>query len=169
MSKGGDWELHLSKQLSLWVSRGERRDLFCRNITSGAFYTAAMRAGRDPGIPGDIMAATDDPRAHAFLRKWMVEAKHWRSLNFQAAMWKSNGDFYAAMTKAESQAQTAGRHCLMIAKQNYQPAICLLPKESGLERQLMFHGTMHHVLWKRRTIAIVLEDLLKLDPEPWLT
>jgi len=166
--KGSEWELLLCRRFSLWLSEGQRSDLFARNTASGGAYTSARKAGRDPGTPGDLMAATDDPRAHAFLHRWTIEAKHWKDLNFMAAVVKSSGDFYAAMKKAEEQAQQADRFFMLVAKQNFQPAICLVPSSCGVAHRLQFAGTIYHLLWRRRVLALQLAHLLETPPNMWL-
>ena len=164
-AKGNAWELEICKHLSRWISRGEKSDLFVRNVTSGGAFTFALRSGREQGTPGDLMSG-GEPEATTFLKLWMVEAKHWRDLGLHIAMWRSSGDLLKEIDKAEKQAVGTGRSMLFVAKQNRQPAICFVNYEAGIERTREA-DLIYHVLWRHRVVAFRFDHLLLTQPRIW--
>lgn len=164
-AKGGDWENEICRRLSRWITRGERSDLFRRNIMSGGLHTTSLRFGRDPGQPGDI--AANHPDAFSFLDLWMIECKHRKAIDLHVALWQQKGELHNYIEKAEKQSVEANRSFMLIAKQNFRPAICIIPHETGVERAEK-SGLIYHEFWNRRSIAFLFDSLTKTSPEPWL-
>jgi hypothetical protein len=163
-NKGNQFERDMCRKMSLWISRGERTDLFMRNVASGGAFTMSLKRGSALGVGGDMMAV--HPLAHAFLDVFLTEYKHWRALNFEAALWNNRGEFARVITKAEKQAQEAGRHCFIVAKQNFRAPILLMPNDIGV--RCAAPGLVYHSLWNARVFACLLDDALKADPAEFL-
>lgn len=150
--------------LSKWLTAGQKSDLFRRNVQSGGRHTVASRTGKDGGLPGDI--AMDHPDAYEFLTTWMVECKHRASLDMHLGLWRRSGNLHWFLDVAEKQARGSARLYMLVAKENRQPAICLVPHAACIER--VEASTLHyHELWNRRAIAFRFDHLLLTPPGPW--
>lgn len=143
--KGNAAELDRGKELSLWLSHGERSDLFVRNVTSGAAFTVAAKKGKFSGIPGDLMASDDDVRSNRFLRNFSVEVKHWKNLYLELALWNPKEELYKQLFKFIDQCKAFDRYYLFIAKQNYKKTLLFYPNE--LNRKLVIPEMNRHMLW----------------------
>jgi hypothetical protein len=123
--KGAGFERLLCRTLSLWLSEGEHRDLFSRNVLSGGRFTLAAKQNRARGMPGDVMPA--DPAAFAFASVFMVEAKHWRSLGLDQFILRPTAKcpLLAAWNHAVADAKSVGLVPLLIAKQNNMPTLVM--------------------------------------------
>ena len=171
--KGGDFERKVNKQLSLWISRGERADIFRRNTGSGGAFTNALKRGVTSGIPGDTLGsfelAFDYPLATKFLKLFMPEHKHWRDLKLEQALWKSGGEFDKILRKAEQQATDARREPWIIARQNYKPTLLFVPYSVGIYGfGRLLPGLVYHGLWNNRIFACLFDEALKADPERFI-
>lgn len=161
--KGNEFERLMCKRMSLWLSAGQRRDLFMRNVASGGAFTLSARRGSPSGVGGDMMAV--HPLAHDFLEVFLTEYKHWRDLNFEAALWMNRGEFAQVLTKAERQAIAAQRHYFIVAKQNHRAPILLMPHDVGLSCATVLRShAVRHSLWGGRMFACLLDDVLGADP-----
>jgi len=74
--KGSAFEREIAKDISLWLTEGERNDCIWRTAGSGAKSTVT---GSDTMI-GDLMAIRKEARK--FFDEINVELKHYASLNF---------------------------------------------------------------------------------------
>lgn len=162
--KGNDWENEVCRLLSRWLTAGQKADLFTRNVQSGGRHTVALRRGKDPGSPGDV--AAQHPAAWYFLENWFIEAKHYKDLEWHLALWRNSGFLYNFLEVAERQAVASGRHYMMVAKENRQPAICVVPHLPCIER-VRGSSLVYHELWNQRSIAFRFDHLLLTSPEPW--
>lgn len=72
--KGGAFERHLSKELSLWWTKGKRDDVFWRTSQSGGRATIRKKKGKKTfGQEGDLQAT--DPIGQPLIDLMTVEAK----------------------------------------------------------------------------------------------
>lgn len=154
--KGANHEREIGRKLSLWLSKGERVDLFTRNVLSGGSYT---RQGT--GIPGDLAAS--HPLAYAFLLLFEVEAKHWHEIEADKILWTGKGELLKVIDKLEDQATSANRFYMLIARQNYRPDLLMLPYLVGSKCSDPL--LIHHALWSNRIYACRLDDFTKQDPD----
>ena len=76
--KGSSFERKICKELSLWITDGERDDLFWRSSNSGGRATIVAVDGTRHTQSGDISAI--HPLGHAFTETFVVECKHHRCI-----------------------------------------------------------------------------------------
>lgn len=159
-NKGGSHERAIGKKLSLWISHGEKSDLFTRNVLSGGSFTHAAKKGIVRGTPGDLAAA--HPAAYAFLQLFEVECKHWRDVHADAILWMNKGELLRVLAKLETRAHASHRSFFLIARQNFRPDIVLMPYDVGmrLSPAITFHG-----LWSNRIFGCCLDDMITCDPD----
>lgn len=125
--KGSAFERKVCKQLSMWVSHGEREDLFWRSAMSGGRATVGRKGGKDHSRhAGDISATSVE--GHALTDEWYVECKAYLNLQIDSAMIKGVGKLIKFWDEAVEQATHYSKKPMLIAKQNQVPVIVLVPK-----------------------------------------
>jgi hypothetical protein len=145
----------------MWMSRGERPDLFFRNPASGGAFTLSLAKGQAFGFGGDVAAG--HPLAHSFLEHFYVEAKHWRTLGLETLLLGRGGDFLAITKTAERQAKQVHRHFMVVAKQNFRPTLLVMPNEVGM-KVLSGKVTVYHTLCSGAYFAGLFDEMLQVDP-----
>jgi hypothetical protein len=124
--KGSAFERKICKQLSLWISAGKREDLFWRSAMSGGRATVGRKSGKDHAKhAGDITAT--DPEGHALTDAWYVECKTYKDLFIMAGMLSGTGLLAKFWRETCDQATHYKRMPMLIAHQNQQPTIVLVP------------------------------------------
>lgn len=127
----------------MWLSEGTRKDLICRTVGSGGQFTSYANRNTSAGIPGDLRA--QDPLAFKFFDLFVVECKHWKNLNLHQFL-NGTGDLHKAMLKVEKESvQSTKAYWALIAKQNNQPDLLLLPGLWADQRR--FTIINHHKLF----------------------
>jgi hypothetical protein len=154
--KGNNYELKINKKLSLWVSGGDRSDLFQRNIGSGATFTSALKRGVTVGNPGDAQGA--HPLAYEFLQCFLPEYKHWDDLEIQSAMWKEKGEFIKVIRKTKEQADATGRYYFLIVRQNYWPILLFTPSVAMNDFAKRFR--IYHRLWRGQVFGCLFDEFV---------
>lgn len=72
--KGHSFEREIAKKLSLWISKGEREDIFYRSQSSGARATQRNKSGKDTeGQYGDICSSSVE--GNGLMNIWSIEVK----------------------------------------------------------------------------------------------
>jgi hypothetical protein len=130
--KGNAFERVVCRDLSLWLTKGSRADVFTRNITSGGQFTTRISSGdSEHGIPGDIMA--HHPIAYKFLELFLVECKHHKDLSIDTYLYDARGTSSLAkiIGKCRKEAGQTSLHPMLVIKQNRYPALLVLMKEEA--------------------------------------
>lgn len=122
-TKGAALERQIAKTLSLWLSDGEREDLLWRSSMSGGRATVASKKGKKLSAQvGDLSGI--DELGHQFISRYIVECKHYKSLNVEALFFGAQGrargycEFWRKLVK---EAEDHRKHPLLVAKQNQKP------------------------------------------------
>jgi hypothetical protein len=161
--KGFGWERDLCRTLSLWLSGGVHTDLFERNVSSGGAFTAAAARGKKRGVPGDLMSV--HPLSYEFLVHYSVEAKFWKDLFLDRALWNHEENLCRVIRQQEEIAAQSGRIFLLMAKQNRRHPLLLLPAQAGLAVFVTAIPDLHHhILWGNRILVCRLDHALGADP-----
>jgi len=166
-NKGSTWERMVGVDLSLWITRGARADLFARSVGSGSRFTRAAQRQAETAQPGDLSAAHE--LAFPFLRVFMVECKHRRSIDLAGYLFgRHDGQSFLAVTiaKAREEAARAKLQWMVIAKQDHKEPLVFISEDimgcllnGGTDTNVRFHllhtGSGHGVLCFR------LSDMIK--------
>ena len=161
--KGSEFERKVGRDLSLWLSRGRRSDLFRRTVLSGGQWTAAAQRQTQRGEPGDLGA--NHPAAFEFLDKFVIECKHWKSIDLIDVIWRGH-DLYKAMVKVQKEADSVGRNWMLIARQNLRPTLLFFPVPTEYDYE---PPCSWHKLFNGTVYLVKFEDFLKeADPEGFL-
>jgi hypothetical protein len=125
--KGADFEREVCKKLSLWVSRGEKEDLFWRSAMSGGRATVYRKQGKGQLArqAGDITATA--PEGHVLTDQWYIECKFVADLRLDSWLLKDEGDLARYWTTAKEEAKAHGRDPMMIVKQNRGEMLLVVP------------------------------------------
>lgn len=174
-AKGSAWERECGKQLSLWLTHGERPDIMSRNVLSGGSFTNAEKAGKTSSrMPGDVMAA--HPLAFRFLSRFSIECKFLKDIGLMQYMLdpRQQNPLAIIIALARRQAKSINCEFMVIAKQNQHDALAFVDGTVGeLMMQCMKQrGTrtmlypMHHYLHKGDICALRFIDMLsRIDPD----
>jgi len=85
-AKGASFEREVCAKLSLWVSKGERDDLFWRSSMSGGRATVRFQKGKDTVTAGDITAIHEI--GASLTDKYMIECKFTNNIHFDSAIFQ---------------------------------------------------------------------------------
>lgn len=146
-AKGSSFERNVGKQLSLWLTGGERNNLFNRNVLSGGQWTSAVargKTGKELNLPGDLAAA--HPQAFEFLKWFCIEVKHNNMLMLGTYLLddKNKSFIGQVITKVAEQSERAGLHWIFIGKQDRRATFAIMDNVVGdkvlsLEPKLSYH------------------------------
>lgn len=159
--KGAQFERDVCKDLSLWISKGKRKDLFWRSAMSGGRATLAKKKGEKlKNQAGDITAI--DPKGNILTNIFMVECKFYKSLNIEALIIKNKGKLIQFWDKAVLEANAYKKLPLLICKQNRLPALLCVNKK-GMDFFIKRKNTnINHIyLFKNKLHIFIFEEFLK--------
>lgn len=123
--KGSSFEREVAKNLSKWISNGERDDLIWRSAMSGGRATLQIKKGQtNLSQVGDLSAI--DRAAHSFLDKFVCECKHYKSLDILAGMIHSRGNLFQFWDRLCKDSIHVKKLPMLIARQNRVPTLVLV-------------------------------------------
>lgn len=136
-SKGSSFERKVCKELSMWMSKGTRDDLFWRSAMSGGRATVKFKkGGKNQTQAGDISAI--DPLGERLTSIFMVECKAYKDLNFRGMFnYGITEGIHRFWEEARNAAELAGRLPLLVAKQNNVDPVIVLSRHGVTRLRLM--------------------------------
>lgn len=153
--KGAGFEREVCKRLSLWLSNGVRDDLLWRSAMSGGRATIGLKSGRVRNAQaGDISSI--DSASSGFIDRFYVECKFYKDLQLGNIITKTNGNLVKFWTITEIEAVKVKKEPILIAKQNFRPALICM-------RYMPFLGT---IIDKDNDLHIYPFDLFLTDAKP---
>lgn len=127
--KGGAFERKICKALSLWVTHGDRDDVFWRSAMSGGRATVRRKKGKSTQTQvGDISPV--DAVGQPFIDIYVVECKHYNKLDIESAVIQGNGKLVEFWDKLVIEAKGCNKLPMLIAKQNNRPVLVCVCKRS---------------------------------------
>jgi hypothetical protein len=158
-SKGAGFERVVCKLLSLWISKGKRKDCFWRSAMSGGRATLGKKRGEDLAHQaGDICAV--HPMGHALTDSYFIECKRIRDAQWDRFLF--GGGILARFWKiAVKQAVDHDRWPMLIVQQNRGEALVILLREHLLYFKIDF--TELKVFPDLDVVIIPLKSLLTID------
>lgn len=127
--KGTRFEREVCKSLSLWISRGEREDVFWRSAMSGGRATVRARSGIQlKAQAGDVSPIS--ALGEQLLDRFVIECKNYKDLEVLQGVVKDNGTLHKFWREHERVGTIYGKLPMLIARQNMMPAFCLLPRHA---------------------------------------
>ena len=132
--KGAAFERKCCKQLSLWVSDGQRDDVFWRSAMSGGRATLGLRKGiKRDAQAGDMTSISEHLGANRFLKVFVAEFKHRRNLRLESLISKKKSPLLGFWKKHLGECNSFSRLPFMVAKQNLLPTLLIL-NNAGMVR-----------------------------------
>lgn len=128
--KGASFERKVAVALSLWVTRGQRKDVFWRTAMSGG--RATIHIDGDVRQCGDIAPISHE--GHDFCNRWYIEIKHLRTIDLFSLL-TQRGKTYHIWQKAMKEARKYNRLPMLIIRQNMQPTLVCIGS-AGLDHLL---------------------------------
>lgn len=151
--KGASFERDICRALSLWITKGDKSDLFWRSAMSGGRATLYddVRQG------GDIAPVARE--GIPFMDHYYVECKFYKDLDFAAFLLEDKGVLSKFWKTAKIEARRLRRQPLLIAKQNMRAAVCL----TSINDNHFRHGGEMRI-YVRDAYFCLLDDFLKTTP-----
>ena len=121
--KGGEWERQVCKDLSLWLTNGNRQDCLWRSAMSGGRATVNRKRGVGNKTQcGDISAVS--PEGHKLTDLFVIECKFYKNLDLATSLLLGRGKLAEFWKEVCDEALRAGKEPLLIARQNrFEPLI----------------------------------------------
>lgn len=167
--KGSEFERDTGRRLSMWLTEGQRSNIFARNVLSGGSFTVTHGKGREtPNIPGDLMAAS--PLAFEFLSMFSIECKNNEEIDLAAFLQDKNGKSFLMKTilHTEAQAKAHGITWMVIGKRNRQETLVIMDYNiagvAALSAASFPAAFRWHVLHNSKYFMTTLDHLLRLAP-----
>lgn len=126
-AKGSAFERGVCKELSIWVTKGKRDDVFWRSSISGGRATVRFnkRGAITEHQAGDICAV--HPDGHVFTAYWFVECKFVKDYRIDLFFLGDGGMLSEFWKKAVADASKFNRTPMIIAKMNRGRTIVVIP------------------------------------------
>jgi len=122
-TKGGEFERLIAKRLSLWLSNGERDDLFWRTNGSGSRHTTRKKLDKDTeGQDGDI-CSTCSGDSEKFRKIFSLELKTYKDINLWGLITKKQTGFLDFWNQTVTQSELVNKKPILIIKENYRPIL----------------------------------------------
>lgn len=136
-AKGNAFERDCCRKLSLWISDGERDDLFWRSAASGGRATFISRTSGGTRLAaaqaGDVTAI--DLAGFPLAAQVVVECKFYKRLQIAEGLIKGTGSLVQFWHRVCAEAKTYGKQPVLIARQNLLPTLLIVRSDS-----LLFSG-----------------------------
>lgn len=123
-SKGAEFERECCKKLSLWISNGEREDIFWRSAMSGGRATVMKKKGKENiSQLGDISSV--DPIGNELLNKFVIECKFYKNLKLDSLIYGKpvKDSMLGFWEQAIKTVECSTKNPIIIAKGNGKPAL----------------------------------------------
>lgn len=162
-TKGNNFERAVGKELSLWLTDGEKPNIFARNVLSGGSFTVTLAKGVNaPNIPGDLMAAS--PLAFEFLSLFSIECKHRASIDLEVYLRDVKGTSFLSQTIKHTRAQATHHNLswLVVAKENRHGTLVFMDYAIG-KRCIPQTAVCYHILHNETVLMTTMEMLLTLS------
>jgi len=142
--KGASFERFVCKGLSLWISGGERDDIFWRTSLSGGRATIGLRSGMTRlRQAGDVAAI--DSLGERLLNHIVIECKNYRDIQLFGGVVNDRGYLYGWWHELRHHAYKFDKRPMLIARQNGFPTVCLLSPATRILFSLVEDHTSAHL------------------------
>lgn len=159
--KGAAFEREICKKLSLWISKGERTDIFWRSAMSGGRATVQFKKGiKNKTQACDISAI--DPLGEKLLKDYIIECKHYKNLNLENLIYNTSKEgLLEFWNETWKKAVDLGKLPIVIARQNNKKDIICLNYDIGLT--ILKHCGIYNISFFRLhgLCILYLHDFLK--------
>lgn len=123
--KGNDFERSFCKKLSLFLSNGDRDDLFWRSSNSGGRHTVRKKKGVDTiNQDGDVTTCSGGI-GEIFLKLFSVECKHYKDIGLWSLIKETDSSqtIYQWWKKHCNLCSELGKIPILVVRQNNMPIL----------------------------------------------
>ena len=171
--KGANFERTMCRKLSMWISYGERDDLFWRTAMSGGRATVKLAQGKKALAQAGDMTAID-PLGMPFHELFFTEFKHYNGLEYhQLVLGANKGRAVKFWKKTCAEAKKYDKYAFMVTRQNYLPDVLWLQEECILDvlvnnmAYINSYSTAKIIPVQAR--LFLLDTFLEVVPPEWLS
>jgi len=157
-AKGSDFERQICKMLSLWVSKGERPDVFWRTAMSGGRATVHRKRGTLYRQSGDICSVSLE--GHGLTDTFYFELKNYKNLDILSFLLKDRGQLSVFWKRAKEEARYYRLRPVLILKQNFLPVLVVVNKKHFPKRWLAHTGSFCINVAHKKCSIYKLSDIL---------
>ena len=161
--KGGSFERHMAKSLSIWFSDGMSDNMFSRTAGSGARHTIRKKNNKDSiHEAGDIRALENEGKL--FTDVFLIELKAYQEVDIWGLISNNTNCLIAKWwNKLNIQAKELEKLPLLIVRQNNKP-ILFISNHEMKDRIIFFFGNSPDLITKEMCIY-KLDTIYELDLE----
>ncbi len=124
-AKGASFERSVAVSLSLWVTAGNRDDLYWRSAMSGGRATIGLKKGKTRSSQaGDITSI--DPVGSWLTDRFIIENKHYADLDIASGILANTGRLHKFWVDLVAVSHAIGKMPLLIAKENHRSVLLIL-------------------------------------------
>lgn len=153
-SKGNTYERDVCRDVSRWISNGERDDLVWRSASSGA-VTTVHKGAKFKSQAGDIAAI--DELAIPLMMLVTFEIKHYADLNVGNLIWQKPSKLVEFWKTHVELATKQSKIPLVVAKQDRRPPLLMVPKAFSE----IFHQCAYTYVQSLDCVIYVFSDFLE--------
>lgn len=130
--KGNSYEILVSRQLSKFLTEGNRDDLFWRSSNSGGRQTVRAKKGIDThNQAGDI--CNTHPDGELFMEVFVLECKHYRDINLWSLFTETKGNTIMGWWDVHlEKSKEVKKHPILIIRQNHKPDLFICSKKLAI-------------------------------------
>lgn len=166
-AKGAEFERKVCKDLSLWISKGERDDIFWRSAMSGGRATVNIKKGGENVTQlGDISMV--DASGTWLIDKFVVECKFYKSLSLSSLIYGTPKDssimgFWMELAKISN---TSKKLPMLVGKENGRKPLVAVANIFVSELQKRGIEIPNFTLYTNYSLCLFdFEDFLKIPAE----
>lgn len=131
--KGNAFEREICKDLSKWLSYGERDDILWRSAVSGGRATVGLKKGiirKTQG--GDITAI--DPIGNKLTDKYVIECKSYKNIHLQSMLFgiPKKNSIHEFWIELYNKSKQLNKDMMLVIKHNNLPKLMGLTKSSRI-------------------------------------
>lgn len=122
-SKGNQFEILISKDISRWLTNNDRDDLFWRSSNSGGRQTVRYKQGIDThNQAGDITVT--HPDGELFISIFCLECKHYAKAGIWSIITKTRGNTIIGWWETHiKKSKEVNKYPILIVRQNNRPIL----------------------------------------------
>lgn len=162
--KGNNFELDISKKLSLWWTDNERSDVFYKTTNSGGIYTINEKT-MYKNDAGDIKSIDVDSKA--FTDYFIIECKSYEDINLWSIVTESNDLIGEWWDKLLIDCNLQEKTPLLIIKQDYKPILLITTERFSNKLNMVYGNEIKPklIFYKndKEIHGFKLNDILKLN------
>ena len=166
-AKGNQMENKIAKELSSWLTQGEREDVLERSPASGAKFTMHGKRGRDFGnIAGDLIAVAS--QGQLLIDRFVIEIKHRDEIGLNPInliYQTANDGLIGFWRKLLKECEQTSKLPMLVFRQNNRPLMIMLCQKGA---ELFDHKRFAHCVFRVDSQLIYLStfDMFKSSADP---